>query len=128
MNEKHPSGPPILRHTYTLNLQLHRRVHSFPRQHRFSIGQELTQSALALLKKLVEANAHRDSAARLAKLEESQVSLAVVRITLRLAYDLRCFAGTEHTQISIQLEEVGKQLHGWVEFTRKNLVFKPDLK
>jgi len=117
--EKSPSGPPILRVSYGLTLLLHQRVNSFPRQYRFSVGQEITQQTLAITSALVGANVETSSAARLLRLEMASTTLAVVRINLRLAYDLRCFSAKEHAHILASLEDVGRQLAGWIEYTRK---------
>jgi hypothetical protein len=117
--DKSSSGPPILRVSYGLTLLLHTRVNSFPRQHRFSLGQELTQQSLALTLALVGGNAETSSAARLTRLETASTTLAVIRITLRLAYDLRCFSAKEHAHILSSLEDVGRQLAGWIDYTRK---------
>jgi 23S rRNA-intervening sequence protein len=111
--------PPILRVSYGLTLLLHTRVNSFPRQHRFTLGQELTRQSLELTTLLVAGNAEKDSAARLSRLEMASTTLAIVRITLRLAYDLRCFSAKEHAHIVASLEDVGRQLAGWTEYTRK---------
>jgi hypothetical protein len=117
--EKTLSGPPILRVSYGLTLSLHQRVNSFPRQYRFTLGQELTQQTLSLTTTLVAANAETTTATRMARLETASSCLAVVRITLRLAYDLRCFSSKEHAHILASLEDVGRQLAGWTEYTRK---------
>ena len=85
-------GPPILRQTYALTLHLHTRVHSFPKQHRFSLGQHLTQQALGLLNDLTEANTLRNAQARFEKLERSLGVVATLRVNLRLCYDLRYFS------------------------------------
>ena len=118
-SEKPPSGPPILRVIYGVTLQLHQRVNSFPRQYRFSLGQELTQQSLAITSALVAANTQTRPEDRLTRLESASVNLAVVRITLRLAYDLRCFSAKEHAHILASIEDVGRQLSGWSEHTRK---------
>jgi len=117
--DKSPSGPPILRVSYGLTLGLHQRVNSFPRQYRFTLGQELTQQTLSLTTSLVAANAETSAAARLSRLETASSQLAIVRITLRLTYDLRCFSSKEHAHILASLEDVGRQLAGWAEYTRK---------
>lgn len=113
------AGPPILRVSYGLTLHLHERVVSFPKSHRYSLGQALTERALALTTALVAANTETSPHGRLQELNTASSALATLRITLRIAYDLRCFSAKEQALLLTRLEDVGRQLAGWVAYTCK---------
>jgi hypothetical protein len=120
------AGPPILRVSYGLTLHLHQRVQSFPRAHRYSIGQALTERSLALTTALVAANAAANPQGRLAELHTAGSALATLRITLRLAFDLKCFSAKEQALLLTRLEDVGRQLAGWVAYTLKQQTPAPE--
>jgi hypothetical protein len=77
------AGPPILRVSYGLTLHLHQRVQSFPRAHRYSIGQALTERSLALTTALVATNAATNLQGCLAELHTAGLALCpAARIAL----------------------------------------------
>lgn len=108
--------PPILGAGYNLNLHVLQRISRFPKGKRI-LGAELSQGALKVLTLLAEANATRNCSRRLERLDLVLATIGSLRVQLRLAYDLRCLAHGEHTHVSAQLEDMARQLEGWIKYT-----------
>lgn len=110
--------PPILRAGYNLSLHEQNRISRFPKGKRI-LGEELGREALRVLTLLAEANATRSCSLRMERLDLVRAHMGSLRVQLRLAYDLRCMAHGEHAHLSAQVEDMARQLEGWIKYTAR---------
>jgi hypothetical protein len=103
---------PVYKASYDLLLEVFKLAKGFPRDYKYTIGQELKLEAVGLIKDIYRANSTRDKAAHL---ENAILHLEVCRLLLRLAKDLRLI-GLGHFAAAAGLtESVSKQLRGWLK-------------
>ncbi len=114
---------PIFQLTYKLTLQIHQATNQFPREYKYTLGQKLKEIISALLDMIVAANSRED---KTEILEEARLKLEQFRIHLRLACDLKILGIKRYEAFSRTLEEISKQLAGWLEWakTKKNSTLK----
>ncbi len=79
---------PIYRAAFGLCLDLERFVRGFSRYNKYALGAQLRQAAMAVLRRIVRANAKAD---RLEELEELRVELEELKILIRLAQEAKAF-------------------------------------
>ena len=91
---------------------------NFPKPYRYSLGQTLDRALLNMLELIFEAN----SLPRLlweTPLLKAQAKCELSKILLRLAAELKLIKETQYFQLIANLQEVGKMLHGWINYVRK---------
>ena len=107
---------PIFQRAYRLALETHRAVHQFPREHKYALGAKLKEVAAQLLDLIVEANSRTR---KTEMLEDARIVLERFRIHLRLASDLEILGLKRFEAFNRSVEEISKQLAGWLEWSKK---------
>lgn len=108
---------PIFQHTYQLTLEIHRATHQFPREYKYTLGQKLKEIVSDILDLIVAANSKED---KVEVLEDARLKLEQLRIHIRLACDLKILGLKRFEAFSRTVEEISKQLSGWLEWSKNN--------
>ncbi len=102
---------PIIRSWYEFSVWLIPKTAKFPREHRFSLGDRIERLMYEVLELLIRA---RFSKPRRPLLEKVNVELEILRFQLRMAKDLTCLPVKSWGQAAEKINEVGKQVGGWM--------------
>jgi len=108
---------PIFQLTYKLTIAIYQTTHLFPRDFKYTLGQKLKEVISDLLNLIVEANSMKY---KTETLERAWTKFEQFRIQLRLACDLKILGLKRYEAFNRDLEEIAKQLSGWLEWSRKN--------
>jgi len=108
---------PVFQAIYDLILEIHNRVDNFPRVHRYSIGEKIKNIGFDLLDLIIIANSAKDKSAYLQKAEDT---LEKLKIYIRLCFDLKILGGKGFEFLTRKLDEIGRQLNKWKEWSLKN--------
>jgi cytosine/adenosine deaminase-related metal-dependent hydrolase len=108
---------PIFTRTYDLLRWLIPATVKFPRQHRFVLAETLQRTALRFQEEILEAGYGNHAVAELAR---ADVTLAKLKLYLRLCHDLDLFSHAQYEHVSRMVTEIGRLLGGW----RKSLQAK----
>ena len=106
---------PIVQKAYDVNRWLLPRVERFPRSYKFTVGDRLQTTALDLCLALIEAS-HARSKDR--PLHRANRLLDELRILLRLARDVQALSPQQLAYVSLQNEELGRMIGGWLRASR----------
>jgi four helix bundle protein len=101
----------IFEKTYELIRWLYPAVRKFPKAQRFVLGQQIENTALDILRGIIQANAERE---KLPHLKRISVDLDTLRILLRLSKDLELISVRQYGFSAEKVNEVGKLLGGWM--------------
>lgn len=101
---------PIFTRTYDLLRWLIPVTVKFPRQHRFVLAEAVQRTALRFQDQLLEA-VHSDQPQPL--LRQADVTLARLRLYLRLCHDLDLLSLGQYEHGARLLDEIGRLLGGW---------------
>ncbi len=107
---------PIFSKTYDMIRWLIPQTVKFPRQQRFVLAGNVQQTALRFQEQLVAA-AYADKA--LPDLRQADVSLATLRIYLRLCRDLKLLQFNQYEHVTRMVNEIGRLLGGWIRSIKK---------
>jgi hypothetical protein len=110
---------PIFHKHYGFLLALHGAVGRFPKHDRYALGVRVEQLGLEVLSGLVRANAVRGFR-RAAILQETSVSLDILKVMLRLAKDGGAVPDKSYLTLMTPLIEVGRMLGGWIKSSGTN--------
>jgi hypothetical protein len=114
----HYNHLPIFQLTYKLTLEIYQATHQFPREYRYTLGQKLKQQSSSLMDFVIATNSLEN---KISTLEEMAIGLEQFKIHLRLACDLKILGLKHFEYFARQLEEISKQLVGWLEWARKKI-------
>jgi len=112
----HYNHLPIFQLTYKLTLEIYQVTHQFPREYRYTLGQKLKQQSSILMDSVITANSIEN---KISILEEMEIFLEQLKIHLRLACDLKILGLKHFEYFARQLEEISKQLIGWLEWAKR---------
>lgn len=99
-----------------LTLWVVERVAKMPRDHKFTLGDRLIETCLAVTVDLVDASFVRE---KLALLARASRGLTRARILVRIAQRLHLLSEAQRAHFSAQSLEIGKMLGGWTRATRR---------
>lgn len=102
----------IFEKAYTFALWITAASLKFPKNQRFTLGQQLCNGAHTVLRGIIRANAAREKAALLYELS---VELDTLRIFVRLAHDLRLLSNKQYLHAAESINELGRLLGGWMK-------------
>jgi len=107
--------PQAVQAAHELLLWLIPQIDKFPRIRRFSLGERLERALLEVLELCVEAAYTRN---KQDALQTANCRLEVVKHLWRLALELRVVALREYEHGSRLMDELGRQLGGWLRSVR----------
>lgn len=106
---------PVFQKTYLLTVEMYGVTSKFPRLYRFTLGEKLKALLSDLLCLIVAANGQED---KMPSLEEAAITLEQLRIHIRLGSDLKILGLGTYESMSRTLEEISKQLAGWMSWAK----------
>ncbi len=104
-------GLPIYKATYDFLLAVFIFSKAFSREYKYTIGQELKNETIQLILHIYRANSSQKD--RFLLLENAKTHLETVRLLLRLIKDLKQVSVQDFSSLSLQIENISKQLSGW---------------
>jgi hypothetical protein len=107
---------PIFKEAYDLNIEIHKRVDSFPRVHRYSMGERLKNLTMDFLDLMVQANSRID---KFKTLEKSEFILERLKIYIRTCFDLKILGCRGFEFLIKKIEEICRQLNKWKNWVNR---------
>ena len=87
----------------------------FPRNHRYGLGVRIENTLYDILDLMLEA---KMSAEKRQFLYKTSIKLEQLRFLVRLTFDLKLITPNQHHAFTEQIDNVGKQLGGWLKSTQ----------
>lgn len=101
---------PIFIDTYKFLLDIYKITGTFPREYKFSLGQDLKRDALDLFRHIYRANHAQDKSDYL---DDFLRAFELVRLELRLCRDLDILPVRKMADLALTAESVGRQATAW---------------
>lgn len=86
-------------------------VQRFAKIHKYSLGLQLENETIELLKSIVQANLSRDNKKRL--IQECFIHYETVKVLVRLSKDYKLLSIKQYEFTTKELSEIGRLLGGW---------------
>ena len=100
----------VYKDTYSLILLLYNVTGQYPREYKFSLGQDIKRDAMELIRSIYRANrASKKETYLLEFLEQFEL----LKLEIRISYDLHLLPLKTYTTISEIMTRIGKQINGW---------------
>jgi len=101
---------PVYKVCYDMLRIIYRVCSTMERSYRFTLGEQLQNGMIEILRKIYRANSNYDKAKHI---EAAREDLAVVRLLLRVAHDENQITLKKYIEISDMTESASKQLTAW---------------
>ena len=106
---------PVFQDVYRLVLLLFQYTTNFPREYKFTLGQDMKRDGLALVRSIYRANKAKEKAQYL---EQFLDDFELLKLEIRLAVDLRLVTIKQQAELTLLLSSIGKQITGWRNASR----------
>lgn len=107
-----PNDYPLFTHWYKTLDWILQRCEGFPKDVRFTISNRIANAALDVLELIIEAIYSKDRKPILLKIN---LLLEKLRIFFRLSMDRKYISMKQYEYISLEINEGGKMVGGWIK-------------
>ena len=110
---------PVYKVSYRLVFMLFQTSSDFSREYKYTIGQDLKNEGMDLIKNIYRANKAEDKTVYISKAKEN---LETVRLLIRLMQDFNQLGIKPFVKINQGIENVSKQLNAWGKYSAVKLL------
>jgi hypothetical protein len=114
---------PAVTQAYDLVMWTLPHVRKFPKDYKFWLGTRMADAAVDLLERLVDASY---TANRVDLLRDANLRIERLRHLFRLARDLGSLEPRQHEFAAVHLDDLGRQVGGWLKASRPAAPARPD--
>jgi len=101
----------VFQKTYDFLLWVKPTVQRFAKVHKYSLGVDLEQETVQLLRQIIRANFYKTE--KREKIAECFVKYETIKIYIRLSKDYKLLNIKQYEFAALQLNEIGRLLGGW---------------
>ena len=104
------SDLPIYKASYDLFVTIFEYTKNFTKEYKYTVGEKLKNETLEMMVNVYRANTRKD---KTELLQTARENIEVIRLLFRLLKDLKKIDVKKFVTITVQIENVSKQLAGW---------------
>ena len=101
---------PVYRDTYQLILKIFEVTKGFPKDYKYTLGQDMKRDALQLVRSIYRAN---KSAQKKEHLETFLDEFELLKLEIRLCVDMKVVSFKKQAELTVLMDSIGKQVTGW---------------
>jgi len=101
---------PVYRDTYKLILMVFESTKDFPKEYKYTLGQDMKRDALQLVRSIYRAN---KSAQKKEHLETFLDEFELLKLEIRLCVDMKILSFKKQAELTVLIDSIGKQVTGW---------------
>lgn len=110
---------PVYKASYKLTKLLFLKTEDFAREYKYTIGQQIKDEAMTLIKNIYRAN---KSVHKLVHIEEARENVEIIRLQVRLMQDFGQLSLNVFVEMNQIIEEVSKQLTAWERYSKEKII------
>jgi hypothetical protein len=93
-----------------LTLKVFEATQNFPKEYKYSLGQDMKRDTLQLVRSIYRANKSSDRALHL---EAFLDQFELLKLEIRLCADMKILSLKKQAELSLLMDSIGKQITGW---------------
>jgi len=101
---------PVFQDTYQLTLKIFKLTQHFSREYKYTLGQDMKHDCICLVRSIYRANKAK---AKVEYLEQFLDEFEVLKLEVRLCFDLKLITVKQQSELAYQMEIIGRQITGW---------------
>lgn len=108
---------PVFKEAYDLLLRVYAVSHTFQRDYRFTLGEDLKKTLMGMMVGMYHANRSQNED-KLPHVADCRRQIEEIKIYFRLLHDLKQLPLKQYTRLAESSENVSKQLAAWEKYLR----------
>ncbi len=100
----------VFKDVYMLILMVFEVTKDFPREYKYTLGQDMKRDAIQLVRSIYRANKAKD---KKEYLEAFLDDFEILKLEIRLCTDMKILAIRKQAEISLLMDGIGRQITGW---------------
>lgn len=105
----------VYKDVYSLVLKLFQYTKDYPKEYKYSLGEDIRRDSVVLVRSIYRANRAYDKAQDLEKFLDD---FEVLKFEVRLSKDLHLLSISHFGEISALMDTIGKEINGWKKAAR----------
>lgn len=111
---------PLYLRFYQLNKYLNERIKNFPKQYKYTLGEDIMALNWKCIDTIIEANAFTGEKRYLNILSLS-IAFDCLKVRLRMAQEIEIMSRKQYVHIqSVFIKDIGEMIGGWLKWGAKN--------
>ena len=98
---------------------IYQYLKDFPKKERYTLGEKIENSLLDLIEGAALAS-QLPKSLKEAHLLKLNAKVELLKILIRLAYEIKVIDDKKYLRIQESLQEIGRMLGGWIKYLRSN--------
>jgi hypothetical protein len=100
----------VFKDVYQLILKIFEYTKDFPREYKYTLGQDMKRDAIVLVRSIYRANKAKS---KTEYLETFLDDFEILKLEIRLCVDMKILSIKKQSEIALLMESIGKQITGW---------------
>tara|TARA_B100000497_G_C7600902_1_gene361044 strand:- start:670 stop:1014 length:345 start_codon:yes stop_codon:yes gene_type:complete len=101
---------PVFKDVYKLIIKLFEYTKDFPREYKYTLGQDIKRDGIQLVRSIYRANKEKD---KRKYLESFLDDFELLKLEIRICTDMKLLSLRKQAELSLLMESIGKQITGW---------------
>jgi hypothetical protein len=101
---------PVYKDVYRLILRIFEYTRDFPREYKYTLGQDLKRDSIVLVRSIYRAN---KAQSKTEYLEAFLDDFEILKLEVRLCVDLRILPMKKQAELAALMDGIGRQITGW---------------
>ena len=101
---------PVFKDVYKLILLIFKYTKDFPKEYKYTLGQDLKCDGINLVRSIYRANKSKD---KIVYLETFLDDFELLKLEIRLSTDMKILSIKKQAELSFLMDSIGKQITGW---------------
>jgi hypothetical protein len=106
---------PVFQDVYGMVLLLYQYTKGFPREYKYTLGQDMKRDGIVLVRSIYRANKAKEKEQYL---EQFLDDFELLKFEIRLSVDLHLITIKQQAELTLLLTSIGKQITGWRNASR----------
>jgi len=100
----------VFKDVYSLILKIFEYTQGFPREYKYTLGQDMKRDAIVLVRSIYRANKAKS---KTECLETFLDDFEIIKLEIRLCVDMKILSIKKQAELSVLMDGIGKQITGW---------------
>lgn len=101
---------PVYKDVYRHILKIYEYTKEFPKEYKYTLGQDMKKDGLQLVRSIYRANKEKD---KRKYLESFLDDFEVLKLEIRICTDMKILSLRKQAELSLLMDTIGKQITGW---------------
>ena len=106
----------VYKDVYRLILKIYEYTKDFPREYKYTLGQDMKRDGIQLVRSIYRANKEKD---KRKYLESFLDDFEVLKLEIRICTDMKILSLKKQAELSLLMNNIGKQITGWRNAQKK---------